>query len=396
MAFSFIKDFTNSGKAALLGTFLILFGSGGFAYAATYFLGIPQWGNIFYSFYFFNITSVNSFLPAMPILFAGFFSLNKYLKTRERSWLFISCFLLAISLEYKMFFIGPIIGALFLAGVVTYSFRRDFSLLKIWILTSVMSLPLLITAYVYSQGGPKFVFQLKFVKWISFVFRDLRLSFLLSHWDGLVQHSQINLTNMMLFFPAVFIFFLGSFGSSFFSFPSIFRNIFSWKKCDQTRFFLISLFMSCILYFFIIRLYFGPRPRTYINIYVFFLAILIISIFWSEIIIKIIYKKKLFWKILILSLVIILSIPNTARFLWIKVHFPNPRVFPETFIRVAEWFNKNAALDSIILQPLNVRYLCYFADRRVVLDDSAHSYLTWHLTTAQIKEKKSDMRPIFR
>ncbi len=391
MAFSFIKDLTNSGKSALLGTFLILFGSGGFAYAATYFLGIPQWGNIFYSFYFFNITSVNSFLPAMPILFAGFFSLNKYLKARELPWLFITCFLFATSIEYKMFFIGPIIGALFFAGVVIYISRRDSSLLRIWILTSVLSLPLLITAYIHSQGGPKFVFQLKLVKWISFVLRDLKLSSLLSSWDGLVHHFQFDFSNIVLFLPAVFIFFLGSFGLSFFSLLSIFRNFFSWKKCDQTRFFLISLFLSCILYFFSIRLYFGPRPRSYTNIYVFFLAIVIINIFWSEVIVKIVSKKKLFWKILILSLVIILSIPNTARFLWTKVHFPSPRVFPETFIQAAEWFNRNTAIDSIILQPLNLRYLCYFADRRVVLDDSAHSYLTWHLTTAQIRERRSDI-----
>jgi len=396
MSFSFIKDFTNSDKAALLGTFFILFGSGGFAYAATYLIGIPQWGNIFYSFYFFNITSVNSLLPAISVLLAGFFCLNKYLKTHRFAWLIVSSLLLALTLEYKMFFIGPVIGALFFTGVVTFIFRRDLSLLNVMILTSAFSFPLLITAHIHSQGGPKFVFKLNLVKWISFVLSDLKLSSLLSNWDGLIHHSQFDLTNVVLFFPTILIFFLGSFGLSLFSLPSIFRDFFSWKKCNQVRFFLISLFLSCILYFFSIRLYFNSRPRSYMNIYVFFIALIIISIFWSEIIIKIVSQKKLFWKILILFLVIILCIPNTTRFLWNKVHFPDPRVFPKTFIQAAEWFNKNTEFDSTILQPINVRYLCYFADRRVVLDDSAHSYLTWHLTTAQIRERGSDIGRFFQ
>jgi len=58
--FIFFRELTDNGKAALLGTFLAVFGSGGLAFLATWIKGIPQWGNLFYSFYF--LDRVNIFL----------------------------------------------------------------------------------------------------------------------------------------------------------------------------------------------------------------------------------------------------------------------------------------------------------------------------------------------
>ena len=79
--FIFVREMSSSQGAALLAAFLAVFGSGGFAYLATYLLGIYQWGNIFYSFYFFNFAGINSILPAFAVLGTGFFALSRALKT---------------------------------------------------------------------------------------------------------------------------------------------------------------------------------------------------------------------------------------------------------------------------------------------------------------------------
>ena len=91
-----------------------------------------------------------------------------------------------------------------------------------------------------------------------------------------------------------------------------------------------------------------------------------------------------------------ISIPNTAQFLWVKVRFPQPRSFSPAFLQAAEWVNKNTSPESVLLHPLKLRYVCYFADRRVVMDNASHSYLTFHLTFPQIKKRSEDIQSFYK
>ena len=105
--------------------------------------------------------------------------------------------------------------------------------------------------------------------------------------------------------------------------------------------------------------------------------------------------KRAWVRILMLCLVLGGSIPNTLRFLYFKVSSPQPRNFSAAFLQTAAWINANTETESMILQPLQLRYVCYFADRRVVLDNSVHSYITFHLTPRQIESRTAEIEGFF-
>ena len=396
MLFILIKELTSSNQAALLGIFLVVFGSGGLAYLSTWLLGISQWGNIFYTFYFFNITNINSFLPVISILIGGFFCLFKYLKTHCFPWLLFSGILLALSLEFKTFVIGPVVGALFLSGLILFLRSRDSSILKVWLLTTVLALPLLYAAYTHNTGGLPYVFKVGYVDWIILSLSNLKLTYLFLIWKEIIQHAQITFINIVMLIPCLLIFFLGSFGLGFAALPSVIKEFFSFRKIRPERHFLACFFGGSLLYFFFIQLFLGGRPRNYVHIYAFFLCFIVLTIFLAEKIINFISRKKRIMGMAILLCVAAISIPNTAQFLWVKVRFPQPRVFSPAFLQTAEWINKNTSPESVLLHPLNLRYVCYFADRRVVLDNSSHSYLTFHLMPSQIKKRTGDIQSFYK
>ncbi|MFC2169167.1 hypothetical protein ACFLRM_01190 [Acidobacteriota bacterium] len=394
--FIFIKEFTSSKEVALFGTFLILFGSGGFSYAATYLLGAPGWGNTFHSFYFFNLICTNSLLPGLGVLFAGFFCLVKYIKTHRFSWLIFCGLFLAGILEYKMFFFGPVLGALFFSGIVFYVLRKDSALLKAGFVTTVIGGFLLISAYLNNQGGPQYEFQLRFVDWIVFVLSDLKLPFLFQPWIGLLRESEYVFSNFLLVLPIFIGYFLGSFGLSLISLPSVIKDFFSFRKVGQARFFLIIFFAGCVFFMFGVHVTLDRQPRDYTNVYVFALSIIALSLFWAECVIKFLAKRKKTLKIATLFLIVILSVPNTARFMWIKVKYPQSKIFDKSFIQASDWINENTEPESVFLSHLHIFHSCYFADRRTVLEYSPHSYLTWHLTTSQIKKRRNDIERFFQ
>lgn len=394
--FIFIRELTSSENAALLGVSLVLFGSGGFAYGATYFLGIYQWGYIFFSLYLFIFLGINSLLPAMGILAAGLFCLSKFLKTHKVSWLLLASLLIALVLEYKMFFIGPIMGALLLSGILTYVFKRDFSLLKVFLCVMVLAFPLIIMAFLWNRGGPQFEFKLRFADWIWFSLRDLKLGFLRKPWVDLIHRSQYNLVNFLYAIPTICIFCIGSFGLSFFALPSLFKKLFSFKNSHPLRTFLIVLFGGCVLFFFFINLFLEERVRNITNVYVYFIGLIILQVFWSERVVNFCERRKRAWKILVISLVLVLSVPNTTRFLWLKSQDKKTVTYHASFMEASAWVNANTDPESVLLNSIRVKHTCYFMDRRVVLDNSAHSFITWHLTTSQIEERVEDIRTFFK
>lgn len=396
MLFVFIKELISSETGALLGVFLVIFGSGGLAYFVTWFLGIPQWGNIFYTFYFFNITNINSFLPVLSIVLGGFFCLFKYIKTRSFSWLLLAGILLAFSLEFKTFVIGPIVGALFLSGLILLVTLRNFSVLKVWLLTTILALPLLTAAYLHNTEGLPYVFKFRYVDWIIMALSKLNLDYLFLTWKGVIQHGRVSLSNILLLIPCVMIFFVGAFGLSIISLPSLIKEFFSFRKIRPERLFLSTFFGGCLLYFFTIQLSLAGRPRNYVHIYAFFLCFIVLTIFWAEKIVNFLQGKKMVLRVIVFVLATAFCIPNTVRFLHVKVDTPDPRPFTSTFLHAVDWVNQNTSRETVILHPPELRYVCYFADRRVVMDNSSHSYLTFHLTARQIKRRALDIERFFK
>lgn len=193
----------------------------------------------------------------------------------------------------------------------------------------------------------------------------------------------------------IFLVVFGSFGLSSFALPGLFRKFFIFRKLDRMRVFLIFFFFIGIIYFFVFSPSLGGRPKNWTNIYVFYLSVIILIFFWSERLVFFLETKKRLLRTAVLSVVIILSIPNVIHFLWAKVHFPQQKVFDSYYMEACTWLNECTKKEDVVIHSSNTAHVCYFVDRRVVLDQSPHSYLTFHLTTDQIKERQNDIHRFF-
>jgi len=395
MLFVLLNELAGSAAAAALGSGLVLFGGGGFSYLSTLFWGIPQWGNVFFSFYFINFVNINSFVPGLAILLAGFFALARYFRTGNRGWLVLSVLLLAGSFEYKMFFAVPVFGALALTAVHALVFRKDLRPLHALLWTGICSAPLLAAALFGNRGGPEFVLRLKFVDWFIFMLKDLKLAGPFAAWKNLIMRSQINLTTLGAAVLAVILFFVGGFGLNLLGVPLLFRKVRRADREGPMPVFLAGFIVACIGYFFLVHLSLGGTPRNFTNSYVYTMAPLVLCLFWSEQLAAFIAGKRMAWKSIVVGLVFILSIPNTAWLLWNKVRSPQPRVFYRDFLETVDWLNANTREDDVVMSTARIKFICYFADRRVVLDNTAQSFPTWHMTSVQFAERENDIARFF-
>lgn len=395
MSYLFIGELGGSATASVLGAFLVVFGGGGLSWLSTLFWDTPQWGNVFYTFHFVNFVNVNSFLPGLAVLLAGFFALSRYLKSDGPSWLPVSAFLLAASLEFKVFFAFPLFSALGVSAVTALLFGRGPRLLKAALWTGIFSVPLTAASLLSNRGGPHFVFSPQFVDWIRFTLANLKLRALLEPWAELAHHARMTPVTVLSAVAAVALFFLGGFGLNALALPSLLRGMKSGKEEDRIRLFLGFFTVACVVYFFFAHVSLGGRPRNFTNSYVYTLAPIVLGLFWAERLGAFIAGKRRVLKILAVAGVVALSVPNTARFLWIKVGSPQPLVISRAYLEAADWLSRNTAGESVIMTAPGVRLGCYFADRRVVLEDSPFSFVSWHLTGAQEKERKDDVQRFF-
>jgi len=392
-AFVFTRELTESAGAGLLAAFLAVFGSGGFAFAATYLLGIYQWGNIFYSFTFFNFAGINSLLPALSVLIMGFFCLGRYFKSGQGSWLACSALLMALSAEFKMFLLAPVVGALFLAGLLAILFQKDAGLWKAFGLTVAFSAPMIGAAFLSNSGGPQYVFKIRFVDWIRWSLRELKLTALQRAWADVVHRSQVSLTRLLALLPAAATFFFGSLGASIAAVPGMLQESMAPRRISPLRLFLIVLFGGSVLYIFVIDMSFDGRSRNLV--YVYKLGLVVLGFFWAEAVVRFCRKIRPALRPLVILLVLGVSVPNTVRFLWIKHQTPFPKVYPAEFIEAAEWASRHTEANAVFLHPVSLESLCYFMDRRVVMDATAFSFLPWHLTEAQLTTRAQDVRRFF-
>jgi hypothetical protein len=394
-SYLFIGELGGSATASVMGAFLVVFGGGGLSYLSTLFRDIPQWGNVFYTFHFVNFVNVNSFLPGLCVLLAGFFALSRYLRSDGPSWLPVSAFLLAASLEFKVFFAAPLFAALGASAIASLLLGRGPRLAKATLWTGAFSVPLAVASLLSNRGGPRFVFSFEFVDWIRFTLANLKLRALLEPWTGLVHHARITPVALLSAIAAVALFFLGGFGLNALALPSLLRRMRGAKEEDRIRLFLGFFAVACMAYFFFAHVSLGGKPRNFTNSYVYTLAPIVLGFFWAERLGAFLAGKRRAWKVLAVAGVVVLSVPNTARFLWIKVGFPQPLVISREFLEAADWMNWNSPGEAVIMTAPEVRLACYFADRRVVLEDSPFSFVSWHLTGAQEKEREDDIRRFF-
>lgn len=388
----FLRSWLRTELMAGFGSFYFLFASGGLAYFFCWLFKAPFTGNIFLNFYFHDLISLNSLLPSLALLFVGFFSLQKWEESQEKGWLWAAGFFFAAIFEFKVFLLIPLAGGLFLAASSRLLLQKKKDLLLLTGLTVLFSLPLVLTAFLRSREAMGYRFRLGPVDWVTPLLRELRLSGWLENWSSLVSGASADLQNIIIALAAVAIFLVGAFGLNLAALPLAFRSLFKGSSLSS---FLSGFFFVSMANFFGVSLYLGRLARNILNIYVFYAGLIVLSFFFLRWLEGLIIQKKPRQKGIILGLICLLAVPNTWLYFSSRLKNPEVRSFSKAFLAASAWLTKNAEAEAVVLHPSDMRYICYFAGRRVVLDNSIHSYLSFHLRRAEVGERLADIDRFF-
>lgn len=151
--FCFCRAWLGSGILAVATAFLVIFGED-FSWLLAWTGGAGCWS----AHYFkvpttYSLYSVNPMLPALGLLFSGFFCLQKFFQEGGRIWLLLTAFVPAISLEFKVFAALHVFMTLFLAATVYGVCCRDGRFFKVFSATGLLLLPLLLMLRQATQNG---------------------------------------------------------------------------------------------------------------------------------------------------------------------------------------------------------------------------------------------------
>jgi hypothetical protein len=393
--FIFMRRWSRSGGIALFGVALSVFGSGGLAWALALISGYRGlWGMPFFSFYYLDLVSINPILPALAVIFAGMFGLWMYFETRAKSWLFLSAYFLAVLTAYKMPLGLPVLGALAGAAALYLLRRKDALFLWAFLATSLASAPLIVAAYVLNTGGPGFVAKIAFSNWIIFSLLDMKWTAVAVAWTELLKFTALTLKTVILALCGVLGFFLGSFGVSLAALPSLAKRTLASRLEDRITAMMGFLVAACCAVFFFANPILGRRSRNWIFMDAFKLAAFVMLLY-AAVWLAGIFRKKTGILAAAAAGLFLLSVPNTVQFVRLKWKAPSTMIMDANFLEAARFLNASTEPDAVVLHSESVLFVCYFADRRVVLDNSPHSYLNYHLLPEQQKERRADIARFF-
>lgn len=388
----FLRSFLRADSLTLFGTFYLIFGSGGLAYIFCSLFQAPFTGNIFLNFYFHDLISLNSLLPALAIFFVALTCFDEYEKEGRTGWLIAASLFLATLFEFKVFLIVPVATSLLSATGWQFIIHKKKNLIPLTILTGLFSLPLFLTALLSSKNFMGYRFTLKPIDWITHVLRELHLTRWSKIWSAFISGNPNGLYAFIIILVIIIIYLIGAFGLTLLAWPRVLKAIFESSGLQS---FLSCFSLISVAYFFFFNWSLGRLSRNLLNIYVFYAGLIGLSLFFLLNLREFLSKYNPFKKVIILTLLCLLSIPNTGFYLASRIKRPETRIFSHSFVAAANWVQKNIEPEAIILHPTDMRYICYLAGRRVVLDNSIHSYLDFHLPRVKIRERIADVDRFF-
>lgn len=162
--FCFARAWLNSGYFGALVAFLVFFGED-FSFVPGFFLGEKTDWSIF----FFKVPTVlslfyiNAMLPALGLLFAGFFCLQRYLRERTTAWLILSTVLFVGLVEVKLFTAAHIMCCLGIGAIIYGLVFKALDLFRVAALTAILTIPFVLSVFLHNRGGAHFVTA--FVPW---------------------------------------------------------------------------------------------------------------------------------------------------------------------------------------------------------------------------------------
>lgn len=393
-AYAFGRELAGSEKAAALMAALVVFGSGGLTYAAGLILGAPPGGNVFRSFYFFDLAGINSLLPALGLLFSGWLCLSRALKTGSPGWAAGAALLLASLLEFKIFLFAPVVGSLVLAGAIARLKYGERVLLRTALGTAALSAVLLAPAAFAGRGAMAYRFRIVFTDWFLEALKEIKIERWTAAWNNVFHGGGAGVGDLLLCLLFFAVFVLGTLGLSALVLPAFLRSALPARRGAELRLVLVLFVALSAGAFFGFGVFLGGVPRQILNIYNYYAALAVLLLVLGESAAAFGARPGPLSRA-VPALVLALSLPTTFWFLGLKVARPEPRLFDADFLAAAKWLEKTTPVEAVVLQPLDLRYTCYFSGRRSVLDDSVHSYLTFHLPRRAVGERRNDVNRFF-
>src|SRR3954453_10507970 len=228
--FCFSRKWLRSGYFGALVVFLVFFGAD-FSFIPGLLLGEKgDWSLRYFSapavvtlFYF------NPILPALGVLFAGFFCLDRYVHERSRAWLFLAAMLFVALIEVKMLMAGQLMCSLALAAVIYLIFFSNADLFKIGTCTAIAAIPLVCWMLLKNRSSAQIV--TKFEPWL-YVSHAMQMLGLGNRLSGPLAFTLVALP----------IFLVGCLGLRLVGIPAIFSAIFRPRPEGALRF-LLAIFV---------------------------------------------------------------------------------------------------------------------------------------------------------
>jgi hypothetical protein len=164
--FCFARIWLRSEWAALLTALLVIFGED-FSFIPGYLTGVDYiWAAQFFRVpTIYSLYSLNPMLPALAMLFSILLCLVRLGRGEGRAWGVLAAFLLVGLMEVKVFTAAQVLGSLSLSALFYAWMRRDFELLGVVLLTSVLAIP--VAWGIVGGGSAQFTIQMESGGYVS-------------------------------------------------------------------------------------------------------------------------------------------------------------------------------------------------------------------------------------
>ena len=244
--FCFSRNWLRSGYFGALVVFLVFFGED-----FSFIPGMLRGENLDWSLRYFSVPPAvlplfytNPILPALGVLFAGLFALQRYLQERSGAWLFLTALLFVALIEVKIFTAAQIMCSLGVAAVLYLFAYRNSDLFKLAACTAALAIPLIWPVLLKNKSEANVVMKFEPGIYVSQAMEAIGMK---DRWSGWLAFTTVALP----------LYLVGSLGLRVIGVPTILKGIFRPDAKSALRF-ILALFVVIGL---LIALMFSITPE---------------------------------------------------------------------------------------------------------------------------------------
>jgi hypothetical protein len=223
--FAFSRAWLKSGWGAVLTSLLVILGED-----FSFIPGLLLQSQGTWSVEYFHVPTtvslyyLNPMLLALAVLFAGLFCLLRFSREDGRAWLVLTALLFAALTEYKVFSAVHVLLALAVTVFIYFLLRRDTTVLRVLLLISLLTAPLMLHALFGTQGSVGIWARIEAGPYIPTALAQMGL--FEQYVDSLSEGGPIALsTASALLLVGLPIYLLGSLGLRAIAIPQVLRGL---------------------------------------------------------------------------------------------------------------------------------------------------------------------------